>query len=452
MAWLIVKIARLLRVTGVPVSATDVADCLAVLESHGSTPPDKYLFYDLVNATMVKAAWGKEFVMWLVELYFGPDLETAMNHQRFAGVMSSPGDDRSGGGRGVSMRKEIIQAAMTGNLGTVHLLFRQMGLVLDPLIEDREQALESFQDRCGWLDAANLIAQAGNDASVDSNILGPAQQTLEKWLSLIETEVDFQLEKNMSLPFLVDAMKARNPEVASFVSCRDEHMALVSREVKKLGKRLAVHNGFRLKPGRKGKVNLARTVRLAMKKNQVPMDLVKMVSKPSKPRLWLICDVSNSVRKFIYFMMLLAYTTQNTYSRIRSFLFVDNLMEATDYFKGSAWQDSLLSLKYMKGINVTGFSDYGKVLRQFKTGFLDQLTPKTTVIVLGDARNNGHRDDGCDVLPLIRERAAALYWLSPFDRQAWTDRDCLMHKYQPHCTGMYPCPDVRALSRFLSDI
>ena len=86
-----------------------------------------------------------------------------------------------------------------------------------------------------------------------------------------------------------------------------------------------------------------------------------MTRQPSRPDLWLICDVSNSVRKFIYFIMTLVYTAQKSFSRIRSFLFVDNLAESTDYFAQHHWQEVLSGLRGIKGINITGFSDYGKV-------------------------------------------------------------------------------------------
>jgi len=126
-------------------------------------------------------------------------------------------------------------------------------------------------------------------------------------------------------------MRSRNPRTTSFVDCGDGQMAAVGREVKKLGRKLAVRQGRRLKTCHKGRVNLARTVRLSMKTGQVPVKRVRMAPKPSKPDIWMICDVSNSVRKFIYFMMTLVYATQKSYSQIRSFMFVDNLMESTDY-------------------------------------------------------------------------------------------------------------------------
>lgn len=452
MAGLILKIAILLRASGIQISTREIGDCLDVLCHHEETALDAGSLYRLINATMIKTPWGSDFVMWLLALYLGPDLECALNRYpapKSPAISGGGGEDGSGK---KSLREEMARSAMVGELARIHALFRKLELILDPAVEDRDLALRTFQEACGWLDAANLIAQAQAREEDRPTDLDVAIKTLARWNDLIETEVDLQLEKNMSLPFLVEKMKSHNPKTTSFVDCRDEQMAAVYGEARKLGRKMAIRKGRRLIHGRKGRVELARTIRLAMKTRLIPLDLARVAPKPSKPDLWLVCDVSNSVRKFIYFMMALVYATQKFHTRVRSFLFVDNLVESTDYFKHHAWKDSLLNLKLMKGANMTGFSDYGVVLRQFKAQFLDQLTSKTTVIVLGDARNNGRRDDGCDVLPLIRKKAAALYWLSPFAKAEWQRRDCLMDRYRPHCTGAYSCPDIHSLERFLAAI
>jgi uncharacterized protein with von Willebrand factor type A (vWA) domain len=159
--------------------------------------------------------------------------------------------------------------------------------------------------------------------------------------------------------------------------------------------------------------------------------------------------MSNSVSRFSYFMLLFVYATQSRYSHIRSFLFVDMLLEVTEHFQGQGWSRALPTLSRLRGFNLTGYSHYGNIFQQFAAEHLPFLTKKTTVLILGDAKNNLNKRDGHEILEQIRESAAALYWLNPLDRSLWGAADCLMEKYEENCTKAWPCCNIAQLEQFL---
>src|SRR5680860_773263 len=62
--------------------------------------------------------------------------------------------------------------------------------------------------------------------------------------------------------------------------------------------------------------------------------------------------------------------------------------------------------------DVSGYTDYGRVWLEFLTEISDELDPRSTVIVLGDARTNG-REPHAEVFAQVAERAGRLFWLNP---------------------------------------
>jgi uncharacterized protein with von Willebrand factor type A (vWA) domain len=160
--------------------------------------------------------------------------------------------------------------------------------------------------------------------------------------------------------------------------------------------------------------------------------------------------MSNSVSRFSYFLLILVYATQKRYAHVRSFLFVDMLLEVTAYFQEREWSEALRDLRTLRGFNLTGYSHYGNVLQQFAELVLPELKPQTTVLILDDAKNNGNTRDGSEVLAEIREKAAALYWLNPINPCLWSSDDCLMEKYREYCTQAFLCSNIEQLEKFLA--
>jgi uncharacterized protein with von Willebrand factor type A (vWA) domain len=168
----------------------------------------------------------------------------------------------------------------------------------------------------------------------------------------------------------------------------------------------------------------------------VPFELVRRHRRRDRPKLVLLCDVSESVRAAACFLLEFTYAVQELFSRSRSFVFVSELGEATSLFArepvrvaiARAWGGDLVAA----GEN----SNYGRAFRTFEAEQARELDRTTTVVVLGDGRTNYH-DPGADALARIRERCRALLWLCPEPRGQWGQGDSAMALYARQCTAVY---------------
>ena len=455
MEYLILEIARLLRSSGIAVGMSEVVDCLRLLKSYGSKL-NIYDFYRLVNTTMIKTEWGENFVLWLVELYYGPNLESGnysmLNARASAASAASAltGEALSEGcGRGLPIEM-LIEALLRNQSGRIFALIKGLRLTVEPDCEDREAILLDFQRQSGLLETSAALEEYRRNGRITEADYLKAQAILKNWNTLLREEIEQQLIKNMSREYLLAEIKKYNPRTADFLDGDNSLESDMSREIQKLGRKLAVRNGRRRRVAKKGVISLQKTMRLAVKNGGVPISLVRLGRKPARPDIWLLCDMSNSVSRFSYFMLMLVYTAQKRYSHIRSFLFIDMLLEVTAFFQERSWSEALRDLRNLRGFNLTDYSHYGNVLRQFADTALPELTRTTTVLILGDAKNNGNTHDGSEILAEIREKSAALYWLNPINPRFWASDDCLMEKYREYCTEAVHCSNIEQLEKFLS--
>ncbi|MCM1566394.1 MAG: VWA domain-containing protein [Dehalobacter sp.] len=454
MEYFILKIARLLRESGINVNSRETSDCIRLLKMLDIDKMDKYTFYHLINTTLIKSPWGPDYALWLIELYFGPDFEMSSDH---LGILERRGrfspEDGQGGSAGKTVPIEMLIGAVLNNeIDLIYVVLQGLHLHLDINLEDREKGLAAFRTQSGWDEAANHIEKAYQQDELSEAEYQAARAALEEWNHLLKDEIERQLARNMSSEHLIQEMKKRNPRTVSFLDCDDAQITQMSQEIQKIGRKLAVRKGRRRKVGPSGTINLNRSIKHSLKTCGIPLNLIKMQRKQSKPDLWLLCDMSNSVSKFIYFMLMFVFATQQRYANVRSFLFVDQLVEATDYFQEQDWTGSLSNLRKVSGYNRTGYSHYGNVLLQFFDLYLPFLPKKTTVLILGDGKNNRNRLDGSEVLAQIKEKAAALYWLNPLSKDQWDKGDCLMTKYQEYCTGAFSVSNIKELEQFLNSL
>jgi uncharacterized protein with von Willebrand factor type A (vWA) domain len=355
----------------------------------------------------------------------------------------------SGSGRGLPINL-LVEADWRNQIGLIFAVIRSLHLTLEPDNEDREKALLDFQRQSGWLETAEILAEDRRQGRIAEADYLKAQAVLENWNTLLREEVEQQLIKNMSQEYLLAEMKKYNPRTAGFLDGDSALEADMYREIQKLGRKLAIRKGRRRKVGKKGVVGLHKTLRRAVKTGGIPVSPVRLEHKPARPNIWLLCDMSNSVSRFSYFMLMLVYATQKRYSHIRSFLFIDMLLEVTAYFQERDWSEALGGLRTLRGFNLTGYSHYGNALQQFADLTFSELTRQTTVLILGDAKNNFNIRDGSEILAEIREKAAGLYWLNPINPGLWSSEDCLMEKYREYCTQAVHCSNIEQLEKFLT--
>ena len=227
-----------------------------------------------------------------------------------------------------------------------------------------------------------------------------------------------------------------------------EMEAAIEPLTRKLAARLA-----RRRRKREGRLDFKRTMRRSLGTGGVPADPQFRHPRPHRPEVWLLCDISGSMATFSRFTLQFTHAMSTHFSKLRSFAFIDTIDEVSDFFGpgvdfGSALQRVTTEAEV---VWLDGHSDYGNSLETFNARYGRQLTPRTTVIVTGDARNN-YRPPRDAVLGEIAKAARALVWLNPEPEAYWDTGDSAMSHYANHCTSVHEVRTLRQLEQFIEDL
>jgi uncharacterized protein with von Willebrand factor type A (vWA) domain len=238
----------------------------------------------------------------------------------------------------------------------------------------------------------------------------------------------------------------------SFYSLTEEEIARMREVVNRLAQRIKNVMSIRRRRLKKGKLDLHTMLRRNMARGGMPFELVFKEKRKDRPKLVILCDVSSSVANVSRFMLQFVYSLQECFTKIRSFVFVAELGEVTQVFHdhevGKAIEEALEGGGV---INVYTRSNFGMAFHTFWRDFLSAVDKKTTVLVLGDARNN-YNEPKAWCLRDLHNKAKNVIWLNPESPSAWGFGDSVMDKYLPHTTLAEECRNLRQLSRIVDKL
>ncbi|WP_394824540.1 VWA domain-containing protein [Pendulispora albinea] len=241
-----------------------------------------------------------------------------------------------------------------------------------------------------------------------------------------------------------ETSRASTLSTTPFVRLSQIEIDEVRRAVRRFAERLRGGERLKRRRARQGRIDPHLTLRRALRTGGVPFEPVRRVRRRDKPRLVLLCDVSDSVRAAACFMLEFVAATHDLFDRTRSFVFVSDLAETTQLFERESIDVALARAYGGQVVAITSNSNYGRALRLFESRHLNGVDRRTTVVILGDGRTNFH-DDAAEVLGRIRSRARALVWLSPESRGNWAIGDSAMARYEPQCTQVLEVRSAREL-------
>jgi hypothetical protein len=228
-----------------------------------------------------------------------------------------------------------------------------------------------------------------------------------------------------------------------------QDLAAVHRVVAQLKRRLATQ-GHELK-GRKrhAHVDVRRTMRASLQTGGVPIDLRYRPRRPRRPEIFVLCDVSTSVTSASTFFLSVLHALHDSFRKLRSFVFIERISEVTEVFERERdFRAASEAVSRDAGVaDISGYTDYGRVWTEFLALIEDELHPRATVIVLGDARTNG-RPPRDDVFAAITSRAGRTFWLNPEPRLYWNYGDSVIAAYEQHCTA-FECWRTDQLEEFV---
>lgn len=234
----------------------------------------------------------------------------------------------------------------------------------------------------------------------------------------------------------------------SFFYLTEEEMRRMQEAVTKLAQRLKNVVTIRRKRARRGRFDSSRTLRANLQFGGVPFRMFFDHKRKDKPQVVVLCDVSDSVRNVSRFMLQFVYALQDLYSKVRSFIFVADIGEVTRLFTEHEANKALDTALTGNVINVYAHSDFGRAFRSFHRDYLSAVNARTTVIVLGDARNNYNLPHEW-ALKDVHLRAKQVIWLNPENRMTWGFGDSEMDRYAPFCTVVEECRNLNQLYRVI---
>ena len=444
-----------LRVAGVPVSTTEMIDAVEALR-HLPLEDRSSLKLGLAAALVKQDGHWRTFDT-MFELYFSLS-------QRGVGLLADgPGGPGPGdGGEGLTaseLARLAYQALLAGGPEMMAALAR--GAV------DRFAGMEAGRPvgssyyvfkTLRHLQADQLLDQLVSSAQEVGGLEGlmlahDYRRRFERLREQVEAEVRHRLVADRGADAVARTLRRPLPEDVDFMHLSQEELAALQRSLQPLARKLAVHLARKRRQRRRGRLDFRATLRRSLSSGGAPAEPVFKSPHRSKPELWALADISGSVAAFARFTLQLVYALSSQFSRTRAWAFVDGIDEVTDLLKGA---DDITQAVH--GINTQadviwteGHSDYGHALGDFVERWGREITGRTTVLVLGDARNNYHQVNPA-AMAEIAGRARHVWWLNPEPRAYWDTGDSVLAHYGAHCTGVWECRNLRQLRHFIEQL
>ena len=279
------------------------------------------------------------------------------------------------------------------------------------------------------------------------------EHRIEELKREIEAEIRRRLVADRGVEAMAKTLRKPLPEDVDFMHASREEMVALRRAIWPLTRKLAVRLARKRRHGRKGPLDFRRTVRHSLSYGGVPAEPKFKYPKPSKPEIMVIADISGSVAAFARFTLHLVYALNNQFSKVRSFVFIDGLDEVTDFFENV---DDITEAIHRVNteadvIWVDGHSDYGHAFEIFDERFAKDIGPKTTVIILGGARNNYHASQSW-VIKNIEDKARKVFWLNPEPKSYWDTGDSIVGEYSNFCNGTFEVRNLKQLEAFVENL
>jgi uncharacterized protein with von Willebrand factor type A (vWA) domain len=458
----VVDFAHALRGAGVPVSAAEEIDVARVLGAVDLT--DREQLREGLAAALVKRAAHRRAFDVLFDLWF----PAAIGDPTGTDPDPDPDPDRDADGDPDGLDPDARREALRGRLRAL-------------LVDGSDEALRRFArevvaqlgrtdaqpGRQSWftyrilrqLSPETLVASlldallAGERGGLAEKL---ARTTIDERLETFREHVDSEVRRRVAeergieqvgkhaVPPLVDQV--------DFLRATRDDLAALRRTVHPLARRLATRLAARRRHGRTGRLDVRRTVRASLATGGVPVVTHHRPRRPHKPQLVVLTDVSGSAAGFAHFTLLLTTALREQFSNVRAFAFIDTCDEVTRLLgPGIELSDGVSRMaREADLVWFDGHSDYGHAFEVFAERWPDAVGPDTSLLILGDARNN-YRSPGLPTLRRLVGAARHAYWLNPEPARHWGSGDSVAPAYG-QVLPMVECRNAAQLTRFVEHL
>ncbi|MEZ0364391.1 VWA domain-containing protein [Mycobacterium sp. pUA109] len=301
---------------------------------------------------------------------------------------------------------------------------------------------------------AGLLAPYGDEPTPTQEQIAKAlaAQRITQLRKLVEGETKRRTAEQLGREHVQMYGIPQLSENVEFLRASADQLRAMRRVVAPLARTLATRLAARRRRARAGAIDLRKTLRRSMSTGGVPIDLVLRKPRPARPELVVLCDVSGSVAGFSHFTLLLVDALRQQFSRVRVFAFIDTTDEVTHLFGPDA--DLAVAIQRITreaGVYTRdGHSDYGNAFVSFTEQFHNVLSPRSSLLVLGDGRTN-YRDPATDVLAHMVTASRHAHWLNPEPKHLWNSGDSAVSRYQEVIT-MHECRSAKQLAAVIDQL
>jgi uncharacterized protein len=461
----IVEFSGLLRRHGLRVSLPENLDAAAALELIGVA--EQATFKSALRAALVKRAGDAETFDELFDLYFlGLGTEARkMDEDLMRQLGMTPAEFQAMLDELEKFLEQldgqisaITKALLSGDLGEVERLLREAaeaersenpGLRLLMFAQGIGDRIGMEAIRADIENLKALLGRGGARPEMIEKMMQYAEQRLRNIMRLVRELA--RRESDKKDPARSERERHDYLSQKSFVYYTEEDIRKMNEVVVRLARRFKNRLSLRRKLGRRGRLDVSATFRKNLQYGGVPFRIKLERRKKEKPDVVVLCDISDSVLNASRFMLQFVYSVQDLYNKVRSFVFVSDLGEVTKLFEDNEIHQAVEMALRGDVIDVYSHSNFGRAFEIFYKNHWTAITPKTTVLVIGDGRNNYNRPNDW-VLKEIRRKAKQLVWLNPESRMTWGYGDSEMPHYAPHCTVVEECRNINQLYQLIDRI
>jgi uncharacterized protein with von Willebrand factor type A (vWA) domain len=455
----IVEFANVLRRNGVRVSLSENMDAFRALGLIGICDP--LLFRNALRTTLVKRASDVKPFEELFDFFFlgiGETLDALDRRimeelgltpeqfqqmlERIQGLLKQMEGDLS----------ELTRALLTANRGELERLLREAANQ-----EAEAGSLDSFRltpytrmagrlqlDRVRteverFKAMLQMLAESGEDLP---NVIRYLDERMRDLNRLLREIIQQEQRKRGVEPS--DYSQRSSFADKSFSFYTEDDIRRMNEAVARLAQRLKNRLSVRRKKAPRGRFNVKATLRKNLQYGGVPFHIELDRRKKTKPQVMILCDISDSVLNASRFMLQFVYSVQDLYAKVRSFVFVSDIGEVTKLFEEHEIHRAVETALKGEVIDVFSHSNFGRAFELFFKHYFPAVTSKTTVLIIGDGRNNYNRPNEW-VLREIQQKAKQLIWLNPESRMTWGVGDSEMPRYVPYCDVAEECRNINQL-------
>lgn len=453
-----VDFVRALRAAGIRISLAESMDAMNSVREIGIT--DRDFFRVAMKTTLVKEAKDQPTFDEFFPLFFSsntPPMQDAAegmspdDQERLQEALDALTPEAM-----AQALRDLLERLLNGEAFTQEELKdagRQIGLQQASDMYQRAWFERRMNRQMGMQQLQSLIEQLLEmlqQAGMDSQSLQELAETMQQNAAGLSEQISQFVGAS-----LAERMAEREPKPkddlldVSFSQLSDSDMETMRGEIRRLAARLRSRAALRQKRAKTGKLDPRRMMRANMRYDGVPIE-VKYKTKHVKPCLVLICDLSTSMRYCAEFLLTLIYELQDQVTRTNSFIFISDMSDISMTFNEMQPRQAVEAVltEHRPGYYST---DLGNSLNTFKRDHMTTITGRTTVIVLGDGRNN-YNNPRLDVMGEMMRKSRRLIWFNPEHPSQWGQGDSDMHRYAPLSHGVYRVTNLRELAAAVDKI